>query len=163
MKKIGSFVVLLNQSKTKVFLVKRSDFPVWEIQGGGIEKKETPEKTAIREAFEETGFKIKITRKVANYFNKDKLSAHLFEGKIVSGKYKPEYKGCVGKWFYVKNLPKEMTKTKQMMIEDSLLNKMVIIKKEEPSVYSLNNIHLLLINPKMAFKYLLNQIGIKIT
>lgn len=51
----------------KILLIKRRDVPVWVIPGGGIEKGETSEVAAIRETKEESGYDIKIIRKVAEY------------------------------------------------------------------------------------------------
>lgn len=33
---------------------------LWQIPGGGIERKETPQEACIREAFEETGLKVRL-------------------------------------------------------------------------------------------------------
>ena len=68
MKKNGSFLVLFNnRKKKKVFLVRRDDFYTWVVPGGGIEKGEKPKEAAIREAIEETGFKVKLVRSLGIY------------------------------------------------------------------------------------------------
>jgi 8-oxo-dGTP pyrophosphatase MutT (NUDIX family) len=52
----GSFVVIFkDDSRKEVFLVLRSDKPIWNLPGGGIEGNESPENAALRETFEETG------------------------------------------------------------------------------------------------------------
>ena len=63
-----------------VLLVRRRDVPVWVLPGGGIENTESPELTAIRETFEESGIAIEVIDHVATYFPKNKLSSttHLF-------------------------------------------------------------------------------------
>jgi len=80
----GSTVVLFkDDTKKEVFLVFRSDYPIWGTTGGAIEKNETPEEAALREAYEETGFKTKITKYCGTYqltYNK----LHLYEGRIIS-------------------------------------------------------------------------------
>ncbi len=160
MKRTGSFVVLTRNNKSEVFLVKRSDFPVWECQGGGIETNETPEVTAIREVYEETGFKAKILRKVAEYTNPriNIITSHVFEGEYISGVFKPEYKGCEGKWFNVNDLPSQMTATRKMMIKDYLANnEKLIIKSEIPAV-SVQNLNLLFLLPLQSLKYIYSLI-----
>jgi ADP-ribose pyrophosphatase YjhB (NUDIX family) len=160
-KRAGSFIILTRKNRKEVFLVKRSDFSVWECQGGGIERTETPETTAIREAYEETGFKVKILRNVAEYSDpkKNKIVSHVFEGKYISGTYIPEYKGCEGKWFDVNNLPKQMTAMRRTMIEDCLNNrKDLIIRPEIPAV-SIQNINLLFLLPLQSFKYIYSLIS----
>jgi ADP-ribose pyrophosphatase YjhB (NUDIX family) len=159
-KPVGSFVVLTRKNRGEVFLVKRSDFPVWEPQGGGMEKGETPETTAMREAYEETGFKVKILRKVAEYKNPktNKITSHVFEGKYISGIFKPEYHGCEGKWFDINNLPSQMTATRKMMIKDCLENSNKLIRRQEIPAVSTQNLHLLFLLPIESFRYVLKFI-----
>lgn len=156
MKKIGSFIVLTRNNQKEVFLVKRSDFPVWEPQGGGIENKETPETTAMREAYEETGFKVKILRKVAEYTNPkiNRITSCVFEGKYVSGIFKPEFKGCEGKWFNIDNLPSQMTATRKMMIKNCLQNSNELVRESEIPAVSFQNLNLFLLLPLQFFKYI---------
>ena len=159
-KPVGSFVVLTRNNRKEVFLVKRSDFPVWESQGGGIEDNETPEITAIREAHEETGFKVKILRKVAEYtnLNSNKITSHVFEGKYISGTFIPEYNGCKGKWFDVNNLPPQMTATRKTMIKDCLENRSQLINRSEIQTVSIHNLQLLFLLPLQSFKYIYSLI-----
>lgn len=159
-KQIGSFVVLTRNNRKEVFLVKRSDFPVWECQGGGIENSETSEAAAIREAYEETGFKTRILRKVAEYTDPktNKITSHVFEGKYISGPFKPEYDGCEGKWFSINNLPPLMTAMRKMMIKDCLENSSKLINKSEIPAVSIHNLKLLFFRPIDLLKYLLKLI-----
>jgi 8-oxo-dGTP pyrophosphatase MutT (NUDIX family) len=159
-KPIGSFVVLTRNNRKEVFLVKRSDFPVWEPQGGGLENNETPETTAIREAYEETGFKVEILRKVAEYTNSNsnKITSHVFEGNYIFGTFKPEYNACKGKWFDVNNLPPQMTATRKMMIKDCLENRIKLISRPEIPAFSIKNIRLLFLLPLESFKYIVNRL-----
>lgn len=156
--RVGSFVVLTRNNRKKVFLVKRSDFPVWEPQGGGIEDNETPETTVVRETYEETGFRIKIVRKVAEYTNPktNKIISHVFEGEYISGTFKPEYKSCQGKWFKVNNLPSQMTATRKMMIKDCLDNSNKLIYRPEIPTVSFQNLNLLFLLPIDSYKYILS-------
>lgn len=157
MKRVGSFIVLTRNNQKEVFLVKRSDFSIWEPQGGGMEDKETSETAVIREAYEETGFRIKIIRKVAEYTNPktNKISSHVFEGKYLSGTFKPEFKGCEGKWFKVNNLPPQMTATRRMMINDCLKKRSKLIYRLEIPAVSIQNLNLLFLLPIESFKYIL--------
>jgi ADP-ribose pyrophosphatase YjhB (NUDIX family) len=160
-KPVGSFVVLTRKNRKEIFLVKRSDFPVWEPQGGGIEANETPETAAMREAYEETDFKIKIIRKVAEYTNPktNKITSHVFEGQYISGVFKPEYNDCEGKWFDVNNLPPQMTATRKMMIKNCLENSNKLIRRQEIPAVSIRNLHLLFLLPIESFRYVLKFIS----
>ena len=78
---------VFDKSRNKILLVKRRDIPVWVIPGGGIEKGETPERAAIRETKEESGYDIKIIRKIAEYTNRGSNKRNnLFEAVVVGGK-----------------------------------------------------------------------------
>lgn len=123
----GSFVVIFkDDSRKEVFLVLRSDKPIWNLPGGGIEDNESPEDTALRETFEETGFRISLTRKVGTYKNIDVQTgnvwnyAHLYEGRYLSGKFQPEFPGCEGEWFPVDALPDTTMPVTRMRIKDAL-------------------------------------------
>ena len=156
-RKIGSFVVLTRKNKSEVFLVLRSDYSVWEPQGGGIEQNEKPEKAAIREALEETGFKVKLLRKVAEYKIKNSTvtNSHLFLGEIISGTFKPEYKGCKGRWFNVQKLPLNMTESKRRMISDCLQNTNKLIQSDEITPLYFKNAKILFLLPFQSLKYIL--------
>ena len=156
--RVGSFVVLTRKNRSEVFLVLRSDFPVWEPQGSGIEKDETPKQCAIREAYEEAGFKIKIVRKVAEYINpKTKLiDSHIYEGRYLSGKYIREYSECEGKWFSVNNLPKNMVAIRKMMIKDCLNNNK-LITKNNINLISKQNIKLFVSMPIKSLACLIKK------
>lgn len=110
----------------------------------GIEKGELPKQTAIRETKEETGFKVKINKKVAEYKLRDKITKHVYHGKIVSGKYVPEYEGCEGKWFGINKLPFFMTAIMKQIISD-FNSRNEFTKRNDIPNFDFRNIHLLLI------------------
>ncbi len=123
--KDGSFVVLFrNNKKGKVFLVFRPDLRLWDLPGGGIEAGETPEKATVRESYEETGFKIKLSKKVGTYKNIDIKTGgiwnttYLFEGKVISGGFIAEFPGCKGQWFKINNLPEDIRPIVKIRIYD---------------------------------------------
>lgn len=158
--KDGSFVVLFkNDKKDEVFLVFRSDFPIWNLTGGGIEDNEKPEETAIREAFEETGFRIKIIRKIGCYkyrypdTKEIKNLSYLFEGKVISGTFRPEFPGCKGEWFAINKLPIDMTSGNKQKIRDTVSFNGIEFNRRVRQNYVLNNLHLLLLHPVSAIKF----------
>ncbi len=163
MKKHGSFVVLFkNDARQEVFLVLRSDYPIWVITGGTIEKGESPKEAAIREAKEETGFKVKIIRKVGVYSRKQAssiYSSHLFEGRIISGKFRPEFPGCEGKWFLVSKLPFSITSRIKERIFDCIKHKSGYFNKKCKRLWAMDNLHLMLIHPIATIKLFLKTIG----
>ncbi|MED3795170.1 NUDIX hydrolase [Niallia alba] len=62
-KTTGCFTIVLNE-KGKILLTKRRDFPIWDLPGGRWEKGETIEDCAVCETEEETGYVIRIKRKI---------------------------------------------------------------------------------------------------
>lgn len=159
-RKDGSFIVLFkNDKRDEVFLVFRSDFPIWNLTGGGIEDNENPEETAIREAFEETGFRIKITRKIGCYQYRNKRTneiinqSYLFEGRVVSGTFKPEFPKCKGQWFSIYILPKDLTSGNFQKIKDVVTFDGKEFNKTVYENYILNNLHLLFRHPISFLKF----------
>lgn len=53
----------------RVLLISRSDNGKWALPGGGLEPGETVVESAVRETFEETGFKVRVTGLVGIYSN----------------------------------------------------------------------------------------------
>lgn len=51
---------VINPINKKILLVYHNEFERWVQPGGHIEKNETPEETALREVWEETGVKIRL-------------------------------------------------------------------------------------------------------
>ena len=137
MKPDGSTVVLFkDDSKKEVFLVFRSDYPIWGTTGGGIEKGETPQQTAIREAFEETGFKVKITKHCGRY----------------------QFPGCKGKWFKVDQLPKNLlTRTKYEILDAANHQGKPFVKKGI-AINLINDLSVALRHPLAFLKYVYHKL-----
>jgi 8-oxo-dGTP pyrophosphatase MutT (NUDIX family) len=53
-------VFVIDPLTKKILLVKHPKFNKWVQPGGHIEEDETPEETALREVYEETGIRVKI-------------------------------------------------------------------------------------------------------
>jgi 8-oxo-dGTP diphosphatase len=136
----GSFLILFkDDSKKEVFMVFRTDYPLWVLTGGGIEPGETPKEAALREAVEESGFKCRLIKYIGKYehWNKD---VFLFEGRYVSGTYKPEFKGNIGKWFPVDSLPLDISSFTKRRILDAIAphDKPFIVKIKNDSPFITN-------------------------
>ena len=79
-------IVLIQQFRPGTISLKSDNF-LDEIVAGIIDKGETPEETAIRECFEETGCKAKNLRTIQGYFPAPGSSEsfyHLFLGEVVA-------------------------------------------------------------------------------
>lgn len=106
--KQAAFGLIFNNDRDQVVLVKRKDIPVWVIPGGKIEDGEKIEDAALRESEEETGYKLKLVRKLAEYKPQNSLTelSHIFELKIIGGKPTLNDEAQEISFFSVKKLPK---------------------------------------------------------
>jgi len=63
----GLAVIVAVIDDGKILLTKREDFEVWCLPGGGVEEGESLAEAGIREAKEETGLDVELTRLVGVY------------------------------------------------------------------------------------------------
>lgn len=116
----GAFnVVICNQ---KVLLVKRRDFPLWDLPGGVVESDELPSEAAIREMYEETGYEVQIDYEFARYIDKTRNDCqHLFKSHIINGELKRttlETRDL--RWFSLNRLPLLIIPNRKRQIRDAL-------------------------------------------
>jgi len=91
---------LLVQEKQKIA------YGLWNLPAGKVEKGFTIKKTAVKEAKEETGFDVKLVRKIGIYQEKaENAVKHVFEAKIIGGKLNfPEDEILDAQWFNYKEI-----------------------------------------------------------
>ena len=93
--------VLTFDERDRVLLVRHVEGDDWTTPGGMIEPYELPADAAVREAWEETGLVVELTRLVgvfggplctSTYANGDKLSwvSTVFEGRRIGGELRPD-------------------------------------------------------------------------
>lgn len=116
----GAFnVVICNQ---KVLLVKRRDFPLWDLPGGVVESDELPSEAAMREMYEETGYEVQIDYEFARYIDKTRNDCqHLFKSHIINGELKrttTETRDL--RWFSLNRLPLLIIPNRKRQIRDAL-------------------------------------------
>jgi len=107
--------VVIYNKKNEILLQHRGDDHFWGLPGGIMEIGETPKQTAIRETFEETGYKIKLTGYLGDYHNFNKewpggdkahIICFIFKGEIVSGEMVIDGLETLDlKWFDKETLP----------------------------------------------------------
>ena len=144
-----------------VLLVKRRDIPVWVLPGGGIDKKEAPEKACLREVFEETGLNVSIIRKLGTYTPSNWLSdyAHIFictptGGSLATG---PETKDL--KYYPIDALPKMMPPPHRAWTERAYSGIENEVSSVPDATYRLF-LKATLRHPTVILRYLLARIGI---
>ena len=158
----GSTVFIFDKKK-KILLVKRRDVPIWVVPGGGIEKGETPEEAGIREVEEETGYKIKIIRKVAEYTHKDKRKKnHIFEAKVISGKARLSKESKEVAFLKIDDLPEIRHPSISDWLKDVQKNSKKVIKKEIIGVTIKQALGQIYKHPVLVIRFLLLKMGIHI-
>jgi 8-oxo-dGTP pyrophosphatase MutT (NUDIX family) len=152
------------KNRKKILLIKRRDVPVWVLPGGKVEDNENEENAIIRETKEETGFDIKITKKIGEYTPLNKLTkfTHLYECKILSGKAKITNETKDIKFFDPNNLPKRIPPPFTEWIEDSYRNEKKLIKRKLTSITYRGFIKALFLHPILIIRFLLSRIGLNI-
>lgn len=108
--------VIIYNDQSEILLQLRGDDHFWGLPGGIMEMDETPKETAIREAFEETGYHIELEKFLGDYHFKEKTwptgdKAHIvcfiYTAKIIGGEQKIDGLETLDlKWFSKDNLPK---------------------------------------------------------
>lgn len=155
--------IAFNPERTEVLLIKRLDIPVWVLPGGGLDPGELPEKGAVREMEEETGFESVVVRKVAEYLPVNKMTqlSHLFECKITGGKAKTGAETKEVKFFPLSALP-PLPPPYEGWIRDAAANHGAVLRKKIEGVSYWVLLKLLLQHPLLVGRYLLTKLGIHI-
>jgi 8-oxo-dGTP diphosphatase len=117
--RLGAFVTLFDTTG-RVLLVRRRDYPVWNLPGGRVERNETPWDAAVREALEETGLKVELQRLTGVYHKPRRCEVVFnFEGRVVGGQAVPTDEGEESSYFPVDALPEPILPKHVERIRDS--------------------------------------------
>ncbi len=135
---LNSTAVVLNDEFNRILLQKRSDNGLWGLPGGLLEMDETIEEGAIREVYEETNLKIKITRFIGVFINrnmvwhnKDKamIYAFGFVGVIIGGELKiNDEESLELKYFKKEDLPLIHSADNKQIIEAYYQNRFNLVE-----------------------------------
>lgn len=126
---IGVFGIIRDE-QNRVLLCLRTDYDMWNLPGGGLEKGESPWDGTIREVKEETGFDVEIVRLSGVYSKPDKDEIILnFECKIIGGKATLNDEAKDIKWFTFDEIPHNTSPKHIERIRDLLENKSEAIMK----------------------------------
>jgi ADP-ribose pyrophosphatase YjhB (NUDIX family) len=114
----------------EILLIKREDFQVWGMPGGSIDSGESAAQAAVREAKEETGFDVRLTRMIGLYvipqYADTFASDHtvLFTAQVMGGKLVSETSETLDARFFPKNaLPDDLMWHHQIRVEDAFADK----------------------------------------
>lgn len=158
----GSTAIIFNDDLDQILLLKRRDTPVWTLVGGGIEPGESPEETVTREVEEETGLRVKIVRKVANYHPTHPLTrrSHLFQCAVIGGKIQLGEEAKEIAFFPIDELPKQIPPPYPDWIHDTLSGYTFTLEKGQHSVNYRAVIVNLILHPILCIRFFLSRLGI---
>jgi ADP-ribose pyrophosphatase YjhB (NUDIX family) len=148
---------------SKILLIKRRDIPVWVLPGGGIDQGESPEAAACREMEEETGYQVKIVRKIAEYTPTNRLAklTYFYEVQALSGAPKTGAETRAVEFFEIDNLPL-LPPPYRHWIADAVQRHSRVLRKNIEGVNYIMLLKLLIQHPLLVGRFLLTKLGIHI-
>jgi 8-oxo-dGTP pyrophosphatase MutT (NUDIX family) len=107
---IAQAVILRDGPPRQVLLSIRSDLFGWELPGGTLEGKESPEQAIVREVAEETGLQIDPVRIVGVWVRRGfrPHTVHVFSCRMLGGSKAPSHETPRLRWFDVDEIPAEL-------------------------------------------------------
>ena len=92
------------QRRGRVLLVKREDYEVWDLPGGGIDAGESAAQAVVRETQEETGLRVEPTQLVGVYscprWHNAGDHVLVFAARILAGELRPDPAEAVDAGFF---------------------------------------------------------------
>ncbi|MFH1570243.1 MAG: NUDIX domain-containing protein [Gemmatimonadota bacterium] len=132
----SSQVVVLDPQAGTVLLIQRGDLPLWVLPGGVAEVGESAEAAAAREAFEETGYQVRVERQTGEYacpqLGRGGSLASVFLATIVGGQAiesGPETRAV--RWFPLAALPRAMPRLHRQRLADALADDPLVIRRTQ--------------------------------
>lgn len=161
MKKKAVIGIVFDADQTKVLLIKRRDVPIWVFPGGGVEPNETCEEAVVREVLEETGLKVKIDRKIAEYSPLNRLTMHTetFVCKKIEGILLTGSETCDLNFYPLSALPEPFFIVHAAWLKDALKNSSEIIQRPIEEVTFLALAKYFIHHPIQVMRFLLSRMG----
>jgi len=130
--RVGCSAVIFDETRTKVLLTQRQDNGRWCLPGGHMESGESAAEACEREAWEETGLKVRATRLLGVYSNPDQLVIYKdgnkaffvvlnFEVEVLEGEVGLSDETTAFGWFTLKDMESmQIHANHKLRVEDAL-------------------------------------------
>ena len=127
---------LFDEERQAIVLIKRRDVPLWVLPGGGVDPYESPEEAILREIWEETGLRVVIKRKIAEYTPLNRLAkrTHFFECQPKDGLMRLSCESTSINFWPLSHLPDNLFSVHHEWIEDAKHPSSALLKKPINSV-----------------------------
>ena len=117
---IGAFAIIFD-GNGKVLLSHRRDMDAWNLPGGGVQARELPTETVIRETREETGLEVFIERLVGVYGKDDRNElVFAFVCRVVGGELTLSDEADKHRYFSMDQIPPNTLPKQVERIQDAL-------------------------------------------
>ena len=138
--RVGCSAAIFDEKREKVLLTRRTDNGRWCLPGGGMESGESAAEACEREAWEETGLKVRVTRLIGVYSNPDQLVIYpdgnkaffvvmSFEAEIIAGELGLSNETTAFGYYSLKEMESmPMHGQHKQRVEDALLGGAALIK-----------------------------------
>mgnify|MGYP002474800555 CR=1 FL=1 len=156
----GVIGIILSEDKSQVLLIKRQDVPVWVLPGGGVEQDESSTNAVIREFWEETGLKVKIYRKIAEYSPVNRLAslAETYECIPYEGELQRGSETKAISYFPLDQLPKNFFFLHLEWLQDALKNQTDVIHQPLSHITYWNLFKYFIRHPYWVIRFLITKI-----
>ncbi len=120
---IGVFAVILDKDD-RILLCHRTDYDLWNLPGGGLEKGESPWNGVKREVKEETGLDVEITELVGIYSRIDKDEVIFqFKCEVTGGELTLNDEADKLEYFSLTEIPKNTSPNQVARLQDYFDNR----------------------------------------
>lgn len=113
--------------ENRIFLIRQTYMPGWQMPGGGVEPGETAELSAAREMLEETGYALTGPMRLFGLYhnvnvatNRDHVALYLCRDFEKAFDFVPNVEIAEAGWFAVDALPEQTTPGTQRRIDEIL-------------------------------------------
>ncbi len=156
MRKNAAIGIIFNQERAEVLLVKRQDVPVWVLPGGGVESDENSGDAVVREVLEETGLRVKVIRKSAEYIPTNNLTrlTEVFECAPIEGELQKGPETSAISFFPINQLPQNFFFLHEEWLQDTLKNHPGILQKHLKHITYWNLAKYFLKHPTWVIRFL---------
>jgi len=114
---VAAYTFLLNE-KNELLLCLHADRGLWMLPGGGVDPGEDALGAAVREATEETGLDIRITRFAGMSDRLLRKQVRIcFQGEVTGGEFKKNKEVSEIRWFPLDSLPDDMVRSSKEHID----------------------------------------------